>query len=139
MWYTWGIVIRILMAVMVVIAVLALLHLASGRSFAHEWYDKSCCSDNDCVPVDRIELGDGYRIYHTKKFSPMSLTDEEFRERRRGRWKFDIKNSKDSNIHICVDEDSYETTHDSENEGYDNVTPEIPEAVLICLYLPGVS
>ena len=135
----WEIVWKSLLAIFALIFVLWLVHLSSPHAMAHSWYHKSCCSDNDCVPVDRIELGDGYRIYHTKKFSPMSLTDEEFRERRRGSWKFDIKNSKDSNIHICVDEDSYETTHDSENEGYDNVTPEIPEAVLICLYLPGVS
>ena len=108
-------------------------------AIGHSWYHKSCCSDNDCVPVDRIEMGDGYRTYYTKKFAPMSLTDEEFRERKRRNWKFDIKTSKDTNIHVCIDEDSYEQIHDGENEDYSNTTPETPEAVLICLYLPGTS
>jgi len=129
------------LALLAVIIVFWLVHMISPHANAHSWYDKECCSKNDCVPVDRIEFGEGYRIYHTKKFEPMSLTDEEFRERRRGSWNFDIKNSKDANAHICIDRDSYEAIHDDENENYDNVTPQKStlDQVLICLYLPGTS
>jgi len=26
-------------------------------AYAHSWYPKECCSQNDCAPADRIEMG----------------------------------------------------------------------------------
>lgn len=36
--------------------VLVIVAASASLASAHSWYPKECCSDQDCMPADRIEV-----------------------------------------------------------------------------------
>src|SRR5262245_9668074 len=71
------------------IAALAIYALSAAPAHAHSWYDRSCCSDQDCHPVPDgsvTETKDGVVV---KGWGIMSETDP------RLRW------SQDDQDHLC--------------------------------------
>ena len=79
-------------------------------AYAHSWYPKECCSQNDCVPADQVETG------------PRGITAVLVGHRRieipPG---FAARSSPDDHIHVCFVA--------SPEEG-------VPPAPL-CLFVPG--
>lgn len=86
---------RLLLAaiILVVMATPALTH-----SDGHMEYDKECCSDRDCAPVDRVQSTPEGDVM-TSKFGTV-LVPRNVREETP--WK--VKKSKDSRYHVCISE-----------------------------------
>ena len=62
----------------------------TASSFAHSWYPHYCCSDQDCVKVDRIEyVTDG--MYMTAGQMRVFVPDT-----------MEKRPSEDTDAHICV-------------------------------------
>ena len=80
-------------------------------AYAHSWYPKECCSQNDCAPADRIETG------------PRGIMAVMVGNRRieipPG---FAARSSPDDQIHVCFVVSSPE-----------GVVPWMP----LCLFVPG--
>ena len=83
--------------------------LAAG-AYAHSWYPKECCSQNDCVPADKIETGPrgitAVVVGHQRIEVPSG---------------FAARSSPDDRIHVCF--------VSSPEEGL----PPTP----VCLFVPG--
>jgi len=119
-------------AILVVIIVFWLVHLTTAH--AHSWYDWECCSGEDCNVVDHVDHGDGYNIYHSKMFGGVKITHEEMKIREKDGRPFKIKQSKDSNMHICA----YKYNIFLDEDGKRQHTP-AAKMNLRCLYIPGTS
>jgi len=103
-------------------------------AIGHSWYDASCCHDNDCTPVTKIERKGDYTIWYSKKFGAVKITDKEMSIRVRDSAPFEIKASKDSNSHICAYE--YNVFYDEGGEVYPGRVADKKVSVM-CIYLPG--
>ena len=68
---------------------------------AHGWYPKECCHDDDCAPVESVELltptggGTPQLLITTKRGTTLVPQD------------FPVRESKDGRIHICVRANEY--------------------------------
>jgi len=77
------------------VCVLFIYFVAVGAK-SHEWYDKECCSDNDCAPVEEIkfstdEQGNDVVAVRTKHgFAEGQLKH------------ISIRPSKDDEYHACI-------------------------------------
>ena len=83
-----------------------------GKAHGHEWYDRSCCSGQDCRPVLCTDLK--YNLV-TKSWSYKGM---EFSGTM-------IKPSQDNQCHVC-----FSSINDERGKEYN--TP-------FCVYLPGSS
>lgn len=60
----------------------------TAGAWAHGWYPKNCCSDDDCkpVPCDELREGDhGVWRYQDKEFQPAQ-----------------VQPSQDRHCHVCI-------------------------------------
>lgn len=81
---------------------------------SHGWYDKSCCSDNDCAPVEKIEqVPEGLKV--TTKHGTVIVPTN-----------FTRRPSQDSDFHACI------------GKGDGEFAP-AGEPYLICFYEPSGS
>lgn len=140
--YVWlDILTKILVLLVAAVLTVYLISLVAHEANAHKapsgWeYDWECCNENDCAPVTKIIPGEEYNIYFTKHFKRgVKITYEEMRSRIRHNQSFQVKPSKDANIHLCGYE--YEDFYDDNGNrlGGENTT----RHHLVCIYLPGTS
>lgn len=68
---------------------LAVLLLLTSVATAHDWYEKSCCAERDCHPVDDDTVHETDRGVEIKGYGILSYSDP------RLRW------SRDNKDHIC--------------------------------------
>lgn len=76
-------------------------------ALAHSWYDKECCSDQDCAPVDKTVYNEDGSLTVTSKYGTVTIPEG-----------FPRKASKDEKDHVCI----------LGNPGYQT---------LICYYVTG--
>ena len=96
----------------VLTAILVVMTTAPGNS--HSWYPKECCSDHDCMPVDRLFTNQtGLRVValgHIEIWIPRALV---------------ARSSPDGRVHVCLGV---------------TATPEGDISTIpICLFLPAES
>lgn len=89
------------------VAVVFLLAAPIGETFAHDWYDKECCSGEDCRPAEPGEL------VLTDHGWLVTITGETY-----AYGDSHIRQSKDEHPHICI-------THWTTGEDH-----------AVCIYLP---
>jgi hypothetical protein len=82
---------RLLMRSACVISIVCAIKLGTAlQAFAHSWYPHYCCSEQDCVKVDRIEyVTDG--MYMTAGQMRVFVPDS-----------MEKRPSEDTDAHICV-------------------------------------
>lgn len=80
---------KVIWAVIILITLIAIVGANAAQS--HEWYDKECCSDDDCAPVEKTVYNDNGSITVTSKHGTVTIP--------RG---FPRKPSKDEKDHVCI-------------------------------------
>jgi len=94
--------------------VLGLLLLA-GPATAHEWYDGSCCSGQDCAPAQSIHVFPSGDMQITTEHGTVIIPVTMLR-----------RESKDHQVHACMRQ---MTEHEAQG-GKRHMVP-------LCIYLPG--
>ena len=95
----------------IIFLILMLLIVATPQSKAHSWYDKKCCSKEDCAPVIKMtRTPNGSWIIRTKKGMALLPKTE---------WARAVKVSKDNRYHACI------------------VYGDMGEAYVRCFYVPA--
>lgn len=93
---------RLAMAKAVITAIASLLAAAwvslidDARAYAHDWYPRVCCHDNDCAPVDAVAqvtlAGDGPKQLVVKSKHGTAVIPIDFPARA----------SMDGRMHVCM-------------------------------------
>ena len=70
--------------------------LSNSKAHSHEWYDKECCSDKDCAPVEEIK-------FLTDKEGRATVSVKTKHGYAEGQLKhITIRPSKDDEYHACL-------------------------------------
>lgn len=115
------------------------LALGSTDAAAHSWYDRDCCSNQDCGPVDKVERGEREgkpgRWMENSRGRVFVPDDLEAKKRR---------SSKDQDIHVCTtpgrsDWENCQTCDVGGGGPHETVEPPSPfrDANLLCIYEPA--
>ena len=92
--------------------------LAVSGADAHSWYDRDCCSDEDCFPVTKIERKKDGSVFHANGeeiFVSNYYWGLLSRQKR-------VRVSKDTEFHICYREYKF---------------AKFAQKVAECIYVPG--
>lgn len=98
---------------------------------AHSWYPKSCCSEADCAPVEKVEMAPGGRYMTTKHgrvFVPDSFKLYTYKNDKGEMVELEIPAHEKVRLHVCM----------SNGDAYDGYTAG-GEMTPLCLFgEPGI-